>query len=134
MTIRRLSKFTAACVTLLALVACSSTSRQATAPSNPYFFLGRVSDGKFTTVYNPAGYSADQVQYLIGTVCLGALGNFYAQVTSDGMVSVSAQCPAWHNNARSIEFEWMNGSTVMVETLGSDGRGNVVFDQQQVHI
>ena len=43
MTIGRLTKFTAACVTLLALVACSSTSRQATAPSNPYFFLGRVS-------------------------------------------------------------------------------------------
>lgn len=132
--INKFSKLTVAFVTLMALVACGSTSRQATAPSNPNFFSGRVSDGTINTVYNPVGFSTEQVQYLFDTVCVGQLGNMLMQATADGMVSVSAQCSAWRNNARSIEFEWMNGSTVMVEIIGRDGSGNLAYVRQQVQM
>ena len=115
---------------MLALGACGGGSSGAgIATSNPNFFSGSVSEATMTGSFNPAGYSAAQVQGLVSQVCAdGGLAGFGTAPREDGLTGFSASCATWRDNARAVEFERTGPQSVMIEITGSSS-GNMTYSR-----
>lgn len=117
------------------LAACGGGSATEITRSNPNFFLGKV-DGaelQMSGVYNPAGFNSSQVRKLVGATCPSGRLSGFGEQPADGLTSFSASCDGGFGpEIGLVEFERIQGSTVLLEITGSDGRGNLLFGKREV--
>lgn len=115
---------------LFALAACSGgSSATEISTRNSGFFLGRVSESAMQGAYNPAGFTAAQVQKLVTETCAqDVLTGFNTQSRTDGLVSFAATCSAWRDGARAVEYERNGDSGVVIEITGSVS-GSITFNR-----
>jgi len=120
---------------LSAMGACSGgSSATEISTGNPNFFFGRVSDAVMQGAYNPAGYSAAQVQKLVRETCQqGQFTGFNTQDRPDGLVGFVASCNAWRDNARAVEYERIAGSGVVIEITGS-ASGSLTYSRIDTNV
>ena len=111
-----------------ALAGCGGSSS-----SNPNFFTVDYDGGKMTGRYNPAGFTAEEVQKLLASDCVGGkLASFGTQPVGT-MMAFTATCPGpMRQTTGNAEIERAEGGKVMVESTSSDGRGNLVYDRTAV--
>ncbi|WP_310620834.1 hypothetical protein [Flexibacterium corallicola] len=118
-------------ITLSACATGSYISRK-----NPDFFNAKLKDRQLQGTYNPAGYSSAQVRKLVGTLCQQGHLTGYSETRQEGLVSWTTGCSSgFSERARTNEFERIDGTDqVMVETMGSDGRGNLLYNRFEVSL
>ncbi|MGB0958789.1 MAG: hypothetical protein ACPGVK_00945 [Halocynthiibacter sp.] len=132
---RNFLRATLGSVLLSTLIACSGGSSATSLSAKiPGFFLGRVTDQAMHGAYNPNGFSASQVQTLVGQTCQGGyLTGFSTQARSDGLIAFAGTCNAWKNGARLVEYERSGGTGVVIEITGR-ASGSMTYNRINTHI
>ena len=109
---------------------CGGSSGGSISVENPDFFVGRVSDGKMTGAFNPAGFSESQVRKLVAQTCVGEqLTGFNTQSREDGLFAFAATCNSWIDQARAVEYERIDGMGLVIEITGTDGAGGLTYSR-----
>ncbi|MEM1102132.1 MAG: hypothetical protein AAGH73_11475 [Pseudomonadota bacterium] len=96
--------------------------------ANPDFFLVRADreNGQLSGAFNPAGFTPGEVARLVGEICAGGGLASFGTGAGGELVSFAATCAGGvADGARVAEIERAGPGTVVIEILGSDGRGNI---------
>ena len=117
---------------LAGLSACGSSGAQISL-SNPNYFSAKA-DRKTDVMrgqFNPARFTTAQVRKLVGSVCDGGRLSGFTTAYQDGLSAFETSCSTGFNPAIGlVEFE-RSGPEVIIEILGSDGKGNIKLQKRQ---
>ncbi|MDD2869068.1 hypothetical protein [Neomegalonema sp.] len=118
----------------LCLLALLSACGGASARKNPDFFTARSSGSTLTGVYNPAGFTSEEVRELLKGGCAEERLASYAEAPGSGVASFTAVCDgeAAFGNGH-MQFERRAEGGILVEQMGSGADGRLTTRPPRVH-
>ena len=107
----------------IGLSACGGSAR-----STPNFFTAKFSQGTLSGDYNPTGFTTTEVQEHLQESCVDGKLSSYAETPASGLVAFTAVCQGGTTLPNGYaQFERRANKRVMVEQIGYDDKGSLIF-------